>query len=165
MTNSSPLSQSSYQPEDIQEILKLAITRQASTDEVSGEQLLEIASELEISPEILQAAELEWRNQQSELTKRKAFDLYRQSQLKKQVGRFVIVNGALMSLNVLGAGVLSWSLYILVLWGLGLSLKLWNQWHWSSAEYEQAFQAWYRTSQVKDVLGRLWAKVYKAWQT
>ena len=53
MTVSEAKSSRSYYQEDIQQILQIAIARQVQDAEFSHEQLLEIAAELEISPECL----------------------------------------------------------------------------------------------------------------
>ncbi len=101
----------SYHQEDIQQILQIAIARQAYEGEFSREQLLEIAAELEISPECLQVAEREWLAQQADLQKRQDFNAYRRGQLQKRFGNYAIVNSFLGLLNLVNAGELSWSLY------------------------------------------------------
>lgn len=149
MTNSNKINRS-YQQEDIQQILNLAIARQASDGEFSREQLVEIATELGISTDILAVAEQDWLVQQKEGLKRQDFNNYRRSKLQKKVGKFVIVNGFLISLNFLSAGEVSWSLYILLFWGLGLGLNTWNTLHLQGEEYEKAFRLWYRKHQISE---------------
>ena len=75
----------SYTQEDIQQILQLAIARQTDDKdkEFSYQQLLEIASELDIPPESLQLAEREWLEQQVEIQKRQEFNVYRVGSFKK----------------------------------------------------------------------------------
>jgi hypothetical protein len=152
----------SYHQEDIQQILHLAIARQAYEGEFSREQLLEIASELEISPESLQIAEQEWLIQQGALKKRQDFNLYRRGRLQKQLGKYVIVNSFLVPLNFLSAGELSWSLYILLLWGLGLGLNAWNTYQSEGEDYERAFQNWHRKHQLRQSISTLFNKFLKA---
>jgi len=139
----------SYNQEEIQQILHLAISRQAYEGEFSREQLLEIATELEISPENLQVAEKEWLTKQGDLQKRQDFNSYRRGKFKKQFGKYVIVNSFLVPLNFLSAGTLSWSLYIVLLWGLGLGLNAWNTYQSGGEEYERAFQQWHRKHQLR----------------
>jgi hypothetical protein len=153
----------SYHQEDIQQILQIAIRRQAYEGEFSREQLLEIAAELEISPECLQVAEKEWLAQQTEMQKRQDFNAYRRSKLKKQFGKYVIVNSFLVLLNLLSAGSLSWSLYILLFWGLGLGLNAWNTFQSQGEDYERAFQRWYRQNQLKQSLNTFLNKFLNAW--
>lgn len=155
----------SYHQEDIQQILQIAIARQAYEGEFSREQLLEIAAELEISPECLQAAEREWLTQQVEIQKRQDFNTYRRGKLQKRVGNYVIVNSFLVLLNLVNAGELSWSLYILLFSGLGIGFNTWNTYQSQGEEYERAFQKWYRQHQLKQSFNTLLNKWLKAWQT
>ncbi len=154
----------SYHQEDIQQILQIAIARQAYEGEFSREQLLEIAAELEISPECLQVAEREWLAQQADLQKRQDFNTYRRGKLQKRFGNYAIVNSFLVLLNLVNAGELSWSLYILLFWGLGLGLNTWNTYQSKGEEYERAFQKWHRQHQLKQSLNTALNKWLKVWQ-
>jgi len=138
----------SYRQEDIQQILNLAIARQANSGEFSREQLQEIATELGISTQTLWSAEQDWLVQQGEEQKRQEFNIYRRRQLQKGCGRYLIVNGFLVCLNLVSGVGLSWSLYILLFWGLGLGLGAWNTYQLQGEEYEQAFRRWDRRNQL-----------------
>ncbi|NER98721.1 MAG: 2TM domain-containing protein [Symploca sp. SIO1B1] len=148
-----------YRQEDIQQILNLAIARQADQGELSREQLVEIATELGISPENILQAEQEWIARQEEQQKRRKFNLYRTLQLKKSFGKFIIINAFLIVINLLSAGQLSWSLYILLLWGMGLGVKVWNNYQLQGEEYEQAFSKWYRKQQITEVANSIYLRV------
>lgn len=164
MATSEPKTTRSYHQEDIQQILQIAITRQVHEGEFSREQLLEIAAELEISPECLQVAESEWLAQQGEVQKRQAFNIYRRGKLQKRLGNYAIVNSCLLLLNLAIAGELTWSLYILLLWGLGLGLNTWNTYQHRGEDYERAFQKWHRQQRLKQSMNTLVDKWFKAWQ-
>ena len=155
----------SYNQEQIQQILQIAIARQTDDTEFTREQLLEIASELEISPECLQVAEQQWLAKQGEIQKRQDFNRYRRTKLQQQAGKYTVINSFLMLLNIVNAGQLSWSLYIALFWGLGLGLNALNTFQSGGEDYEKAFQRWYRQYQLKQSLTTVWDKVLKAWQT
>ena len=155
----------SYNQEDIQQILQIAIARQADDTEFTREQLLEIAAELEISPECLQVAEQQWLQKQGEIQKRQDFNIYRHGRLQKHAGNFAIVNSFFMGLNLVNAGELTWSLYILLFWGLGLGLNAWNTYQSEGEDYEKAFQRWYRQNQIKQSINTLWNNLFKTWGT
>lgn len=138
-----------YSQEDIQHILQIALSRQVETGEFSREQLLEIATELGISAQLLQLAEQEWQQQQSLKRKRQDFDLYRQQQLRKSGIKYLIVNGFLLILNSLTGLGFPWAVYVLVIWGLSLSLQAWNVYSSKGEDYERAFQQWYRRHQLR----------------
>ncbi|HAA32911.1 MAG TPA: hypothetical protein DCE56_40835 [Cyanobacteria bacterium UBA8553] len=148
-----------YNQQDIQQILNLAIARQVKDEELSREQLVEIATEIGISTESLLAAEQEWRLQQKKQQKRKNFNIYRHSQLKKRFGKYLIVNSFLVGLNLISVGTLSWSLYIILFWGMWLGLSAWNTYQLQGEEYEQAFQKWYRKQQLTEVAHSVYIRI------
>lgn len=149
-----------YRQEEIQEILQLAIARQGNDDdELSRHQLLEIAQELGITPEILAAAEADWLTRQRSDRDRQAFHQYRREQLQQKAIRFAIVNGFLISLDWLSGHQLSWSLYPLFAWGLLLTLNTWRTTQTQGEDYEQAFLQWQRRTQLKQSWHLIWQKV------
>jgi 2TM domain len=156
----------SYTQDDVQQILQLAIARQADDKdkEFSYDQLMEIASELEISPESLKLAENDWLAKNGELQQRKAFDAYRLSKFKKRFGNYVIVNGFLVLIDFVGGGALSWSLYILLFWGLAVMLDVWNTFQTKGEDYEIAFQKWNRKHQIKRTINTVINKWFKPLQ-
>ncbi|MBE9049359.1 2TM domain-containing protein [Nostocales cyanobacterium LEGE 11386] len=166
MTAFEPQSLRSYSQEDVQKILQLAIARQANDQdkEFSYEQLLEIATELEISPESLNLAEIDWRSQQSEIQQRQAFNSYRIGRFKKRVGNYAIVNSFFLLVDFVGGGGLTWSLYFLLFCGLTLGLDIWNTFQTKGEEYEMAFQKWYRKHQIKKTINTVVNRWFKALQ-
>ena len=165
MTTSDSRITKSYHQEDIQQILNIAIARQVHQGEFSHEQLVEIAAELEISPECLQAAEREWLTQQTDSQKRREFNTYRRSKLQKRFGNYLIGDSFFVLLNLVSAGELSWSLYILLFSGLKIGFDTWNTYLSDGEDYERAFQAWYRKHQIKNSVNSLLNKWLKTWQT
>ena len=149
MTTSETKIVRSYSQEDIQQILSIAIARQSDDSEFSYQQLLEIAEELEITPESLQQSEIDWRSQNTIVRQKQTFDLYRRNRLKKKVGNYAIANSFLVLLDLLNSGDLSWSLYIMLIWGLKVGLDSWNTYYSNSEEYERAFQKWTGRNQLK----------------
>lgn len=153
-----------YTQDEIQQILNLAIAQQAYQGEFTREQLVEIAEELEITSECLQLAEKDWLNQQLELQKREAFNSYRQGQLQHSAGRFAIINSSLVTLNFLIAGHLTWSLYIILFWGVKVALNAWKTYNTQGESYEQAYQKWKRKHQLKEGMSNLLRRLQQAWE-
>ncbi|MGE5659656.1 MAG: 2TM domain-containing protein [Actinomycetota bacterium] len=144
-----------YGSEDAQAILQLAIARRQEVGELSRTQLFEIAAELGISPEDVVAAEQEWLTHSAEDREKQVFNSYRRNKLRKNFVKYGIVNSFLLLFNLVSMGGLSWSLYILLAWGLGLSLTAWNTYQIEGEEYEQAFQRWRLKKQFGESLGNL----------
>ncbi|ACK66534.1 conserved hypothetical protein [Rippkaea orientalis PCC 8801] len=155
----------SYSKDDVQEILHLAIARKTDVEELSRAQLWEIAAELDIDYESLQAAEQDWLKGKVLRSKRQEFDQYRREQLKQKAIRYGIINSFLIMLNFLSSGTLSWSLYIVIILGLPLTLNAWNTFQIEGEAYEQAFQRWSLKKEMKESISTLWDKIKKAWQS
>ena len=152
-----------YSPDEIQQILHLAIARQNYDAEFTRDQLLEIAAELEISPENLIAAESDWSRGQGELQKRQAFNIYRRSRFKKRLVNYAIFNSFLVLLNIISTGTLTPSLYILLFWGLGLGLNAWNTFQSDGEDYERSYQKWHRQNQLRQSINGFFNNFLKAW--
>jgi hypothetical protein len=154
-----------YASEDAQEILKLAIARREDKGELTRAQLVEIATEMGVSQEDLLAAEQEWFLDRGDVQERKNFKDYREAIFKQNLERFLIVNAFLIVLNLVTAGTLSWCWYILIIWGLGLTLNAWQTFKSNTEEYEKAFQRWKLRKQLGQSIGTLADRVLKALQS
>ncbi len=163
MANSGDKISRCYSQEDVQQILQLAIARQTDDDkEFSHEVLLEIAEELDISPETLKLAEEDWVTKQGEIQHRQAFDIHRKRRFKKRAGNYAIINTFLLSMDFITGGGLSWSLFIVLFWGMFVGLDGWNTFQTKGEDYEAAFQRWQRKHQLKSSFNNLVNKFLKA---
>ncbi|MEN9202632.1 MAG: 2TM domain-containing protein [Thermostichus sp. DG_1_6_bins_120] len=136
------MSGSRYSQEDVQQILQRAIARQPRLGEFSRPQLQEMAAELGISAQELELAEREWQAWQQLNSQQQEFQRYRRRHFYHLLGRYGIVNAFLVGLDLLSGGGLSWSLYVLMGWGLGVALKGWNTYHTEGEGYEKEFHKW-----------------------
>jgi 2TM domain len=145
-----------YSQEDIQQILNLALTRKNITGdlEFSRQQLVEIADEMDIDLNTLQAAELDWAKSQTSSQQKAEFDLYRHQQFQKGLGRFAITNTFLVGMNILaigGTGFL-WSVAVLGFWGIGVALNGWNIYQLKGEEYDRKFQSWNSKRKIRQTI-------------
>ncbi|MGF1488237.1 MAG: 2TM domain-containing protein [Prochloraceae cyanobacterium] len=156
----------SYTQEDVQQILQLALAnKNPNSEELSRTELLQMAEDLDIQGECLEAAEKAWLVRKSNDLQRVAFDIYRKDRLKEKAIGFGIVNTFLISLNLVSAGTVSWALYIFLIWGLKLSLDTWKTFQSKGEGYERAFQSWKFKQEMKTSVGNIWEKVKQGWQT
>lgn len=144
-----------YRSEDAQQILQIAIARQAEVGELTRSQLFEIAAELNIAPADIEAAEREWLTRQGETVERNAFNLQRRHRFQQRFAKFAIVNSFLVVLNLLSGSGLSWSLYILLFWGVGMALDAWKTFRLGGEDYEEAFLRWRQRRQLKKSVSTL----------
>lgn len=164
MLDPTPQYPNSYSPEDIQQILNIAIARHHSDEELTRQQLWEIASEMDISNAIIKSAEKDWLEKKVVDRQRHAFDVYRRQNFQQKLTKYAIVNTFLISLNLIAAGTLSWSLYILLFWGLGVALNGWKAYQSKGDAYDKAFQRWSFQNEVKQTMTTVWTRLQKAWQ-
>lgn len=136
-----------YCSEDAQQILKIAIDRQAEAGELTRSQLFEIAAELNISAADLMAAEQEWVLRRGELQEREQFIRLRRSRFHRRFAKYLIVNAFLLVLNLVTGG--SWILYVCIPWGIGVALDAWRTYQIGDAEFDEAFQQWRQRQQIK----------------
>ena len=159
MSDITPNYPDSYSQEDIQQILQLAIANHHTEEELSRQQLWEIAAELDISNATIQAAERNWLEQKVVDRQRRAFDLHRRQQFRQKLTKYAIVNTFLVSVNLIAVGTLSWSLYILLFWGLGVALS-----GWKAYQSERDFQRWSFKNEVKQTVANVWTRLQQSWQ-
>ncbi|AFY32647.1 2TM domain-containing protein [Calothrix sp. PCC 7507] len=130
-----------YNSEQMQQILQKAFARQQQ-GEVSRQQIIEIASELGVSSESLQAAEQEWLIQEIEVKKRQKFHSQRRGEFKSHLIAFIGVNGFLIVLNLLTSPAYFWAIFPILGWGLGLFFDAVKAYKTNGESYERDFQEW-----------------------
>lgn len=103
-----------YHSGEIEQILMRAMELQQG-EALSRSQLEEMASELGISPETLDAAEAKWRHDLQRKQARQALKF----RLKRHAIAYLAVNAFLFAID-LSSGGLNWAFWPLLGWGLGL---------------------------------------------
>ena len=137
-----------YNEESIQQILKIAMSRQGQSGDLTRTQLQEIADELGISEDNLVAAEQDWDLQQQEREDRQAFDSYRHAQLRQGVVRCLTVSFFLVLSNVIINHTISWAVYPVLGWSALLSLHAWRTYQHEGEDYDRAFRRWKLGQQI-----------------
>ncbi|MCH2048738.1 MAG: 2TM domain-containing protein [Trichodesmium sp. ALOHA_ZT_67] len=161
MTNPQNEITQTYAQDDVQQILQLALVNRSEGGEFTKVQLLEIAQEMGVSPEELAVAEQEWLSQRGEFQEKQIFNQVRREKLKQGAIKYGIVNSFLLLLNLVTSHTFSWSLPILLLWGLWLALDAWKTFQIEGENYENAFQRWRLKKQLGQSIGSLVDKFFK----
>lgn len=140
----------SYSQDDVQQILHRALAkRRPEEEEFSEGQLQEIALELGISDQDLELARQEWLEIQQERQEQQEFQQYRRGKFHSHLVRYGIVNTFLLGLDWVITPGLTWSLYVVLGWGLGVSLDGWSTYQPESERYQKEFQKWRQGKQFK----------------
>ena len=165
MTNSDSQIARTYLQEDIQEILYIAICRKQDNEEMTRQELLDIATELGISSQDLELAEQQWRIQKQEADEKLVFNAYRKNRLKQNLVQFGIVNSFLIVINLVVWHSIGFAAFIFLTWGLFLSLKTWKTYQMEGEDYETAFKAWRLKKTVGKSINAFADKVLKGLQS
>lgn len=150
-----------YSQEDVQEILHLAIAKQARAGELSRHQMLEIADELGLSELDIQRAEEEWAVRRDDHQERQAFSRYRRTQFKHHLARFFIVNAFLVMFSFVTDWTLWMTLSVALFWGMFLTLDGWSAWQTEGEVFDRRYQKWKRKRWLK----RSVSNFFKRWLT
>jgi hypothetical protein len=110
-----------YNSEEMQQILEVAFKRKQQ-GEYTREQIIEIASELGVSSESLQAAEQEWLKNNVKVKKEKMSHSQQRKEFKSHLFAFMAINGFLVLLNLGVSPGYFWAIYPILGWSLGLLL-------------------------------------------
>ena len=112
---------SAYSDEAVQAILGKALEL-SSAKPYSAQQLQEMAAELNISPDVLAAAETDWQDRQANLALTQAAQEKRQRRRRQQWQQYALVSVFLVGLDLVTSGGLTWAIFPVMGWGLGLAL-------------------------------------------
>lgn len=153
-----------YQQEEIQQILHIAIASQNENGELTQTQLQEIAADLGISPASLQEAEQQWLQQKIDQTKRQAFNLYRQERFRQKAIVYTMLSSFVVAFDLLGGGGMSWSRYGILIAAFMISLSAWKAFQTQGENYERDFTRWETKRQIKQTLKSIWDNLQKTLQ-
>lgn len=106
--------------DEVEEILKLAIRKDAVGDVGLRERLLASAQELGISEEAVIAAEKQYRAEQKRNLELEEFGIALRKDFYSHLGIYVAVNTMLLIFNVIRYDGHLWAIYPLLGWGIGI---------------------------------------------
>jgi hypothetical protein len=133
-----------YNEEQVQQILHKAIARKGARQDLTRDQVREIASDLGISDADFAIAEQEWLTQSVQDQERVVFDTYKKKKFRDRAIKYTIVNAFLIGIDLMLSSRISWSIYPLLVCGLAVALDSWATYQIDSDEYEKQFQQWSR---------------------
>lgn len=148
-----------YTEEQVQQILHTAIARKSQGQDLSRNQVREIASELGISDADFALAEQDWLNQSIQDHERVEYDIYRKKKFHDGLLKYTLVNAFLIGINLMTSGNVSWAVYPFLGWGLAVALDAWATYQTDSAEYEKQFQQWSRQQKRSQIAAQITDKV------
>ena len=131
-----------YSEEQVDQILRYALAKRTNGQNLTKQQVYEIASDMGVSEADFLASVQEWQSKQSIRQEQVEFDKYKKKAFRANLLKFAIVNSFLVALNFLTSGRIGWAIYPLIFWGLAVALDAWVTYQSESEEYEKQFQKW-----------------------
>ena len=89
---------------------------------VRRKQLQTMATELNIAPETLQAAEQHWQSRQAEIVRTRAKHAQKQRHRRQQWMQYGLGSLLMVGIDIATAGTITWSIFPVLGWGLGVAL-------------------------------------------
>ncbi len=136
-----------YTHEEAEQILQIAVRQELEQPDglgaggVSEEALMRMASELGLSPEAVAAAAARYRTERSDVEERRLFNKHRRGEWLSHLISYVAANGCMMALDLWLAHRLTWSVWPLFGWGIGMMIHT-GQTFVHTDETEAEFEKW-----------------------
>ncbi|MCH8979041.1 MAG: 2TM domain-containing protein [Armatimonadetes bacterium] len=135
--------------EDVDEILKLALRRQDGSDTDLRGRLNVAAQELGISDQHLKEAETEYLTNKAETQQFLEFKNRQRRELREHVFAYFIVNALLVAINLFTSGQITWSVWPILGWGVGLAFHAWAALNSDSETFQEEFEQFRRKQDRK----------------
>jgi hypothetical protein len=128
---------------DVEQILKLAVRNAGYSDEEALRQRLHAAAaELGLSDAQVAAAEEKYKLEKAESIERAEFESYAVKEFWEHFWAYVIVNGGMIAFDLFADGRLSWAMWPLIGWGIGLAFHAYGIYFPSKEGYDEEFAKW-----------------------
>lgn len=120
----------------------MRLATRGSGEGISRERLFSMAAELGISADEVADAEKLVQAQRTELRDRAEFNRSRQDAFVHHLATYVIVNASLVGMNFVTDHRLTWAIWSILGWGIGIATHLFETFLKSGDAYEKEFQKW-----------------------
>jgi len=125
-----------YSEEQVDQILRYALAKRTNGQNLTKQQIYEIASDMGVSEADFLASVQEWQSTQA-----------------------VRKDSFLVALNLFTSGRIGWAIYPLLFWGLGIALDSWVIYQSESEEYDKQFQKWLRKQKRDQLTAQITGKL------
>jgi len=133
---------------DVEQILKIAVRKSGiSDDEALRQRLMLAGHELGLSEAQIAAAETEYRVQKEEQTELAEYRKEVRKEFMEHVWSYVIVNAGLVGFNLMSKGTISWAIWPLLGWGIGLAFHAVFTFATNTESFQTGFAEWKKKRQ------------------
>ena len=148
-----------YSEEQVDQILRYALAKRTNGQNLTKQQVYEIASDIGISQADFLTSVQEWQATQAVDKEKLMFDKYKKKSFQSSLLKYAIVNSFFVVFNLSTSGGIGWAVYPLLFWGLGVTLDAWVTYQTESDEYEKQFQKWLRKQKRDQLTAQITGKL------
>ena len=130
--------------EDVDEILKLALRKQGFGDDDLRARLLASADELGISDTALAEAEKEYVRKKSDQQEFSEFKYRQKREFGQHMLSYFTTNAMLVAINIFTSGSVTWAVWPILGWGIGLVFHAWGALNSGSESFQEEYEAFRR---------------------
>ena len=127
--------------DDIDEVLKIALRNQGRTDPGLHDRLMTTAHELGISETEVLEAEREYSRSKKERGEFLEFKRRQVREFREHFFVYIVVNTLLVVINILTVQTVSWAIWPILGWGIGLAFHAWGSLNTGSESFQEEFAA------------------------
>ncbi|MCH8275021.1 MAG: 2TM domain-containing protein [Armatimonadetes bacterium] len=131
-----------YEEGDVEEILKRAVAIDATRGRSGRDSMIRAAGELGISEETVVAAERQWMKEKAKREEMREFIAHQRNDFWGHLACYVGVNTLLLAFNFAQSGRITWAIWPLLGWGLGIFFHMLSAFDTKGKEFRKEFQDW-----------------------
>lgn len=136
---------------DVEQILKIAVRKSGlSDDEALRQRLLAAGHELGLTEAQIAAAENEYRTRKAEETDLAEYRAEVRREFMEHFWSYVIVNAGLVGINVFTKGTISWALWPILGWGIGIAFHAVYTFATRTESFQTGFEEWKKRRQRRE---------------
>jgi len=129
-----------FTPEQIEQIIKIALANKTNKVTDNKINIYEIAKELNIDESVLNDAIKQFESN-AEINKiRETYIKHKKKKFFEHFFYYAFVNSTLIAFNILSDGSISWSLMLLIGWGLGLAINAYNAFNFNEEDFQRFYK-------------------------
>lgn len=136
---------------DVEQILKIAVRKSGITDdEALRQRLMAAGQELGLTEAQIAAAEAEYQTQKAEAEELAEYRAEVKKEFLEHFWTYVIVNAGLVGINLYTKGTVSWALWPILAWGIGMAFHAVYAFATNTESFQSGYSEWRKKRQRRE---------------
>jgi len=137
--------------EEVEQIIKIALRSKQDSGSISTENIYDIAKELNIDPAAIQGAIYEYENKGDIDSIRDEFIKKRKKSFFDHLTSYLAINSFLVIIDLVTGGGISWSIFPILGWGLGVFFDGMSKLRYNDEEFQKYYQKQIRKKKTNNL--------------